>query len=99
MNWIFSVRYAPEGVRDFCRRAVVGPAGSLLVEEALDLAAIPETIRAEIRSDATVRLFVEGALDPEESGYYAPQPFPMSRRWIVCIGSVHEVILLQEVIQ
>jgi hypothetical protein len=95
MLWIFSIRYAPEGARDFCRRAVVGPAQSTTVEAALRLAGVPETVCAEIRADATVRLFVEGALDPTESGYYAPRPFPTSRSWIVCIGSVHEVSTLQ----
>lgn len=99
MNWIFSVRYSSEGARNFRRHAVVGPARSSTVEAALDLAGIPETIRAEIRADATVRLFVRGALDPEESGYYAPQPFPTSRSWIVCIGSVHQVTILHEVAQ
>lgn len=99
MRWIFSIRYAPEGVRDFYRHAVVGPAHVSTVEAALCLAGVPEAVRAEIRADATVRLFVEGALDPAESGYYAPQPFPMSRRWIVCIGSVHEVSTFQAVVQ
>jgi hypothetical protein len=91
-RWIFSIRYAPEGVRDFCRRAVVGPAQAATVEAALHLAGIPEAERSEIRADATVRSFVDGALDSEESGYYAPQPFPLSRSWVVCIGSVHEVL-------
>jgi hypothetical protein len=99
MNWIFSIRYAPEGVRDFYRRAVVGPARLSTVEAALQWARLPEAVRAEIRADATVRLFVEGALSPEETGYYAPQPFPTSRSWIVCIGFVHEVTPLQEVVQ
>ena len=99
MNWIFSIRYAPEGARDFCRRAVVGPAHASTVEAALHLSGLPEAVRAEIRADATVRMFVEGALSPEESGYYAPQPFPMSRSWIVCIGTVHEVLTLQAAVQ
>jgi hypothetical protein len=99
MRWIFSIRYAPEGVRDFCRRAVVGPAHFLTVEAALHLTGVPEAVCAEIRADATVRLFVEGALDPTESGYYAPRPFPTSRSWIVCIGPVHEVLPLQAVIK
>jgi len=97
MNWIFSIRYAPEGARHFCRRAVVGPMGSSTVEAVLALVEMPETARAEIRADATVRLFVEGALSPEENGYYAPQPFPTSRSWIVCIGPVHEVMRCGEV--
>ena len=91
-DWIFSIRYAPEGARDFSRRAVVGPAQLSTVEAALYLVDVPEDIRAEICSDATVRKFVEGALDPEERGYYAPHPFPTSRPWIICIGPVHEVI-------
>jgi hypothetical protein len=68
------------------------------VEAALHLVGAPEEICAEIRADATVRLFVEGVLDPEGSGYCAPQSFSMSRRWIVGIGSVHEVAPLQEVL-
>jgi len=92
MNWIFSIRYAPDGTRDFYRRAVVGPARPSTVETALHLAAVPEAVRAEIRADATVRKFSEGALDSGERGYYTPQPFPTSRAWIVCIGPVHEVL-------
>jgi len=99
MNWIFSVRYAPEGVRHFRRLAVVGPMGSPTVEAALALAKIPESVCAEIRADATVRMFVEGALSSEESGYYAPEPLPTSRSWIVCIGSVHEVMTTREEVQ
>ena len=95
MFWIFSIRYAPKGERNFDRREVVGPAHSSTVEAALRLTGVPETVCAEIRADATVRLFVEGALDPAESGYYAPQPFPTSQSWIVCIGPVHEVSTLQ----
>lgn len=91
-DWIFSVRYVPAGARDFCRRAIVGPAGAATVEAALHLAGVPETVRAEIRSDETVCRFVAGALDPEASGCYAPQPFPMARSWIICIGPVHEVL-------
>lgn len=93
--WVFSIRYAPEGVRDFCRRAVVGPARASTVEAALHLAGVPEDVRADIRADETVRRFVEGALDPGASGYYAPQLYPMSRPWVVCIGSVHEVLLIE----
>lgn len=99
MNWIFSIRYAPEGVRDFYRHAVVGPALPSTVEAALHLAGLPEVICAEIREDATVRMFIDGALSPEESGYYSPQPFPTSRSWIVCIGPVHEVLTFQGVVQ
>jgi hypothetical protein len=92
MYWIFSIRYTPEGVRDSYHRAVVGPAHSSTVEAALHLAGVPEGVSAEIRADATVRLFVERALDPAERGYYAPQPFSTSRSWIVCIGPVHGVV-------
>jgi len=91
-DWLFSVRYAPEGTRDFCRRAVVGPGHASTVEAVLHLADVPEDVRAEIRADETVRKFVEGNLDPEASGYYAPCPYPMSRSWLICIGSVHEVL-------
>lgn len=90
-HWIFSICYA-EG----SRRAVVGPARSSTVETALHLAGVPEEVRAEIRADATVRLFVEGALDPGDPGYYthsrvvdAPTAW---RSWDVRIGSVHEVL-------
>jgi len=92
MNWIFSIRYAPDGVCDFSRWAVVGPAQLSTVERALDLARVPEAVRIEIRADATVRLFVDGALDFGERGYYAPCPFVTARSWLVCIGSVHEVL-------
>lgn len=69
------------------------------MEAALCLVGVPEAVCAEIRADATVRLFVEEALDHAESGYYAPQPFPMSRSWIVCIGPVHEVLTNQAMVQ
>lgn len=95
-NWIFSIRYRPEGERDLRRYAVVGPARASTVEAALHLACVPENVRAEVRSDETVRKFVDGRLDPDgldrASGYYAPCPFPTSSDWIVCIGSVQEVI-------
>lgn len=91
-DWIFSVRYAPEGVREFCRRAVVGPARASTVEAALHLAGVPEDVRAEIRAAETVRQFVEGGLDPELTGYYVPCPVPASSSWLVCIGPVHGVI-------
>lgn len=91
--WIFSVRYTPAGSRDFRRCAVVGPARESTVEAVLHLAGVPEDVRAEIRDNATVRSFIEGKLDPGQSGYYAPQPFPIES-WIICIGSVHEVLAL-----
>jgi hypothetical protein len=90
--WLFSIRYAAEGVRDFHRRAVVGPASASTVEAALHLAGVPEDVRAEIRSDPTVRRFVEGGLDAEGHGYYVPDPMPSSSSWLVCIGPVHEVM-------
>lgn len=89
-SWIFSIRYAAGS-----RRAVVGPARSSTVEAALHLAGVPEEVRVEIRADATVRLFVEGALDFGASGYHthnlvrAPT---ITRSWSVCIGSVHAVL-------
>jgi len=91
-NWIFSIRYAPEGVRDHRRYAVVGPACVSTVEAALHLANMPEAVRSEVRADETVRRFVDGTLDPDLSGYYVPCPFPMSSAWLICIGSVHEVL-------
>lgn len=91
-DWIFSVRYAAEGNRDFCRRAVVGPARASTVEEALQLMGVSEAVRAEIRSDATVRKFVENQLDPEVSGYYATCPVLSVWSWTVCIGSIQEVL-------
>jgi hypothetical protein len=91
-DWIFSVRYRPEGERDLRRYAVVGPARASTVEAALHLAGMPESVRAEIRSDEVVRRFVEGALDPEASGHYAPCPLAAASDWIVCIGSIQEVL-------
>ena len=92
-DWIFSVRFWPDAnKRDLRRSAVVGPGRSSTVEAALHLANVPEIIRAEIRANETVRKFVEGTLDPDATGYYAPSPFPTNRSWVVCIGSVHEVI-------
>jgi hypothetical protein len=91
-DWIFSVRVWIEGSYGMHRVAVVGPAGISTVEAALRLAELPEDLRAEIRSDETVRRFVEGKLDPEASGYHAPSPYPTSKSWVVCIGSVHEVV-------
>ena len=91
-DWIFSVRYAPEGVRDFRRCAVVGPARASTVESALHLANMPEAVRAEIRADETVRKFVDGTLDPDMSGYYVSAPVALVSSWYICIGSVHEVL-------
>ena len=91
-DWIFSVRYAPEGERAFRRRAIVGPARASTVEAVLHLAQIPEPVRAEIRANETVRKFVDGALDPELSGYYTDCPVAGTTSWCVCIGSVHEVL-------
>ena len=91
-NWIFSVRYAPEGARDFGRRAVVGPARASTVEAALHLAGVPEDVRSEIRSHSTVRDFVDGKLDADHIGYYVPEPMRSSSRWLICIGPVHQVL-------
>ena len=91
-DWIFSVRYAPEGERDFCRRAVVGPARASTVEAALHLAGVPEAVRVEIRAEQAVRDFIDGRLDPDRTGYYVPSPMPASSSWLICIGAIHEVI-------
>lgn len=90
-NWIFSIRYGA-GVRDCCRRAIVGPARASTVEAALHLADVPEAVRAEIRSHQIVRDFVEAGLDPERTGYYASSSMPEWSSWVVCIGPVHEVM-------
>jgi len=91
-DWIFSVRYAPEGEHAFRRCAIVGPARASTVEAVLHLAEIPEPVRAEIRADETVRMFVEGGLDPDRSGYVTQCPIGTASGWYVCIGSVHEVL-------
>jgi hypothetical protein len=91
-DWIFSVRVWAEGSYGMKRAAVVGPARASTVETALHLAHVPEDVRAEIRADETVRKFVEGSLDPEANGYHAPSPCPSTTAWVVCIGSVQEVI-------
>lgn len=91
-TWIFSVRYRREGERELTRYAVAGPASASTVEAALHLAAMPESVRVEVRSDTTVRKFIDSLLDPSLSGYYAPCPVPTSSDWIVCIGSIGEVL-------
>lgn len=91
-DWIFSVRYRPEGERDFRRHAVVGPARASTVEAALHLAGVPEAVRVEIRANRTVREFVDGRLDADRSGYHAPCPLSAAAFWIVCIGSIQEVL-------
>lgn len=91
-SWMFSVRYAPEGVRDFKRRAVVGPACASTVEAALHLAKVPEEVRAQIRAEQTVRDFIDGRLDADGHGYYVPKPLHTASEWLVCIGPVHEVL-------
>ena len=91
-NWIVSVRYAEEGVRDFVRRAVVGPARASTVEAALHLACMPEDVRAEIRANSIVRDFVDGKLDHGGYGHYVPNPMSAASRWLVCFGPVHEVL-------
>jgi hypothetical protein len=94
-HWIFSVCYyeeQPQGSLPPIKRwAVVGPARSSTVEVALHLAKVPEKARSEIRSDETVRKFVDGMLDPEARGYYTDSAVS-APTWIVCIGSVHEVL-------
>lgn len=92
-DWIFSVRLCPDPRTQGQKRiAVVGPARSSTVEAALHLAGAPENLRAEIRAAATVRKFVENALDPESNGYYTPCPSTVTSGWLVCIASIHEVI-------
>jgi hypothetical protein len=91
-SWIFSVRYRPEDERDLRRFAVVGAARASTVEAALHLAGMPEVVRIEVRTNEVVRDFVEGRLDPEVTGYYAPCPLAAASDWIVCIGSVQEVL-------
>lgn len=91
-DWIFSVRYAAEGERTSRRCAIVGPARASTVEAVLHLAEIPEPVRAEIRTNETVRKFVDGMLDPDMSGYYTECPAGTASSWFVCIGSVHAVI-------
>lgn len=94
-DWIFSVRY--RSARDALgqhRTAVVGPARASTVEAALHLAAVPELVRAAIRSCQIVRDFVDGRLDPDKSGYYIAQwlDSDADAPWIVCIGSVQEIL-------
>lgn len=92
-HWIFSVRFWPDADSRVPRRAaVVGPGRSSTVETALHLASLPEAIRTQIRAEETVRKFVEGALDPETSGYYVPCPMQCNYSWVVCIGLVHAVM-------
>lgn len=91
-TWIFSVRYRHEGDRELRRHAVAGPASASTVEAALHLSDMPESVRSEVRADETVRKFIDGMLDPGVSGYYAPIPVPTSSDWIVCIGSIEEVL-------
>ena len=91
-RWIFTVRYRPEGERDLRRYAVVGPARASTVEAVLHLAGAPEHVRTQIRSNEIVRKFVEGALDSDTSGHYAPCPLTAASDWIVCIGSIQAVL-------
>lgn len=90
-DWVVSVRYCTEDGL-WPRRAVVGPARASTVEAMLHLASVPEVTRVEIRSDETLRKFVDGLLDPERIGYYVSSPVGSSSPWCVCIGSIHEVI-------
>ena len=101
-SWIFSVRYwtpRPERAPVVDRWAVVGPPRSSTVEAVLHLAKVPEEIRAEIRSHAVVRDFVEDKLDRDRTGYYVQNDadhrdprFGGRSSWLVCIGPVHEVL-------
>lgn len=95
-DWIFSVRYwqpQPEGpLPPIDRWAVVGPSRASTVEAALHLAKVPEELRADIRTNDVVRDFIEGRLDPDKSGYYVHSEPRSDRSWVVCIGSVHEVL-------
>lgn len=91
-DWIFTVRYHSKNARDLCRFAVVGPARASTVEAALHLAKVPEGVRSEIRSNETIRKFVDGQLDPESAGYYAPCPLSAASDWVICIGSIQAVL-------
>ena len=91
-DWIFSVRFWDTDALIPRRAAIVGPARSSTVEAALHTAGVPEESRVAIRSNETVRKFVEGGLDPASNGYYAPCPFPTSHSWAVCIASIHKVL-------
>lgn len=92
-DWIVSVSCGGlAGSDGWCRRAVVGPACASTVEAALHLAKVPQEMRAEIRSAAQVRAFVEGALDPDARGYIASSPVESPWSWCVGIGPVHEVL-------
>ena len=91
-DWIFTVCYCPEGGNSSRRFPVVGPARSSTVEAALHLAGVPEPVRAQVRADKTVRMFIEGRLDPQMHGYYAQCPIGSSPSWVVCIGSVQAVL-------
>jgi hypothetical protein len=97
-SWIFSVRYwSPRQGKspDVDRWAVVGPARASTVDAALQLADVPEYGRAEIRAHAVVRDFVENKLDADKTGYYVQSEAsrdPSTPSWLVCIGSVHEVL-------
>ena len=89
-DWIFSIRYCGEDARVMDRRAVVGPARAATVEAAL--MGVPEMARVEIRANEMVRKFIDGLLDPEKSGYYIPSSVASTSPWLVCIGSIQEVI-------
>jgi hypothetical protein len=90
-DWIFTVRYGIEGgTRD--RWAVVGPACASTVETALHLASVPEALRAKIRACQVVRDFVDGRIGPEKSVYYSRADADGSSSWVVCIGSVQDVL-------
>ena len=91
--WFFSLRlWLDPGKPDITRVAVVGPARPSTVEAALHLARAPENLRAKIRSDTTVRKFIEDTLDPMSNGYYMHSSTGASPEWVICIVSVQEVI-------
>ena len=90
-DWLFSIRLWPDP-QNMTRVAVVGPARLSTVEAALHLAGATEDLRTEIRSDVTVRKFVEGALDPKSNGYYVHSSLSATSEWVVCIAPIHAVI-------
>lgn len=94
-DWVFTVRYSGgDRSLSFGRFSVVGPGRASTVEAALHLAGAPEAVRAEIRANEVVRKFVEGQLDPEVRGYcvFPPCTSAPASNWVVCIGSIHEVL-------
>ncbi len=91
-DWIVTIRHYSDSAET--RRTVVGPARASTVEAALHLADLAEDLRHEIRTDETVRRFIDGQLDHDANGYYVqPRCSPhASTLWVVCIGPVHAVV-------